>query len=216
MIQSLGINLVEEEAERFDEKYKGFTIQGATFPDKPIMDNIKINFSKEIKEEYLPTLEQAMGDQPKGFKLLCTIMAHHEGFRSGTRSYRTNNPGNIGNTDSGRNKTNTTLTDGIQLQRDYILKIINGSHKAYPIGNKKVIPPFYSKEIARNSKRYGISPYVPGYEFVFTGQLDQFVKIYATGARAGNGYLSTIITYFKQNGIGIGPKIKIQEIIKII
>jgi hypothetical protein len=56
---------------------------------------------------------------------------------------------------------------------------------------------------------------VPGYDFTFTGQLDQFVKIYSTGARAGNGYLSMIISFFNQNGISIGPDSKIQDIIKI-
>ena len=60
-----------------------------------------------------------------------------------------------------------------------------------------------------------MSPYLPGYNFVFTGQLDQFVKIYATGARAGNGYVNMIISYFKKNGIYITPKSKIQDIIKI-
>ena len=59
-----------------------------------------------------------------------------------------------------------------------------------------------------------MSPYVPGYDFIFTGQLDQFVKIYATGARAGNSYLSMILSYFKKNGIYITQHSKIQDIIK--
>ena len=60
-----------------------------------------------------------------------------------------------------------------------------------------------------------MSPYLPGYEFIYTGQLDQFVKIYATGARGGNGYVSLIISYFKKNGITITPQSKIQDIIKL-
>jgi hypothetical protein len=210
-IKKMGITLVEE----FDTKYKDITIEGSSFLDQPITDVKKITLSKEIVEEYIPALEDAMGDQPKGFKLLCTIMAHHEGYKQGTRSYRTNNPGNIGNTDSGRNKENSTLTDGILLQKKYILSIINGEHKAYPMGEKKVLEPYYSPEIAKNSKNYGMSPYLPGYEFIFSGQLDQFVKIYATGARAGNTYLSTIISFFKKNNIQIYPESKIQDIIQI-
>ena len=211
----MGIVLKEEELGDFDEKYKDKTIQGAIFPDDPIHENQRITFSKELKEEYLPALEIAMGDQAKGFKLLVTIMAYKEGFREGTRSYRTNNPGNIGNTDSGRNKSNSTLADGILLQKDYILKIVNGNHRAYPMGKKVVIKPYYSPEIARNAKAYGMSPYLPGYEFIFSGQLDQFVKIYATGARASNSYLSIIISHFIKNGIQINQESKIQDLIKI-
>jgi len=202
-------------ASGFDEKYKDITIQGSVFPDKPISTGLKITLRSEMVNEYLPALEKAMAGQPKGFKYLCTIMAHKEGFYKGTRSYKTNNPGNIGNTDSGRNRSNSTLEDGILLQRDYIKSIIDGKHSAYPMGKKKVIKPYYSPEIAKNSKLYGMSPYVPGYEFVFTGQLDQFVKIYSTGARAGNSYLSTIISYFKSKGLIINAQSKIQDVIKM-
>jgi len=148
-IAKMGLTLVEEVVE-FDEKYKGVTIQGSVFPDKPVKDNMKISLSKEIENEYFPALDEALADQPTGFKLLCTIMAHKEGFKKGTRSYRTNNPGNIGNTDSGRNRSNSTLTDGVLLQKNYILSIINGTHKAYPMGKEKVIRPYFSKEIAKN------------------------------------------------------------------
>lgn len=205
----------EEENVEFDEKYKGVTIQGATFPDAPIKTNLKISLSDEIKQEYFPALAAALEDQPKGFKLLCTIMAHKEGYRKGTRSYRTNNPGNIGNTDSGRNTSNLTLKDGVMLQKEYILKIVNGSHKAYPMGKDKRIRPYFSPEIARHAKSYGMSPYLPGYKFVFTGKIEQFVKIYSTGARGGNGYLSMIISYFRNNGLDIGPESTIQDIIKM-
>jgi hypothetical protein len=198
-----------------ETKYKDVTIKGSVFPDKPVRDNLNIVLTSEMVREYLPALQQAMGDQPRGFKLLCTIMAQKEGFYKGTRSYATNNPGNIGNTDSGANKKNKTLVDGILLQKNYILDVIGGKNSAFPIGKLKIIKPYYSPEIAKNAKVYGMSPYVPGYEFVFTGQLDQFVKIYSTGARAGNSYLSMIISYFKMNGFNIGPDSKIQDIIKL-
>jgi peptidoglycan hydrolase-like protein with peptidoglycan-binding domain len=219
-LSALGITIdenVDLPATSSDEetKYKNVTIKGSVFPDKPIKDNLNVVLTTEMVKEYLPALQKAMGDQPRGFKLLCTIMAQKEGFYKGTRSYNTNNPGNIGNTDSGANKKNNTLVDGIILQKDYILNVINGKNSSFPMGKIKVIPPYYSSEIAKNAKVYGMSPYVPGYEFVFTGQLDQFVKIYSTGARAGNSYLSMIISYFKMNGITIGPDSKIQDIIKL-
>lgn len=218
-LAALGITLSESEfpvtSTNDEDKYKDVTIQGSVFPDKSIKDNLAITLTKEMTNEYLPALEKAMGDQPKGFKLLCTIMAQKEGFYKGTRSYSTNNPGNIGNTDSGANKSNKTLADGILLQKNYILGVIGGKNSSFPMGKKKVIKPYYSPEIAKNAKTYQMSPYVPGYEFVFTGQLDQFVKIYSTGARAGNSYLSMIISYFKLNGINITAESKLQDIIKI-
>jgi hypothetical protein len=45
--------------------------------------------------------------------------------------------------------------------------------------------------------------------------LDQFVKIYSTGARGGNSYLSMIVSYFNQNGLSIKPESKIQDVIKL-
>lgn len=211
----MGITPVAETSSEFDAKWKDVTIQGSHFPDKQIKDSLNIKLSKEMESEYLPALEKVMGSQPKGFKLLCTIMAHKEGFFKGSRSYRTNNPGNIGNTDSGANKKNLSLSDGILLQRDYILKIAEGKSTTYPMDKKKVLKPYYSPEIAKNAKSYGMSPYVPGYEFTFTGQLDQFVKIYSTGARGGNSYLSMIVSYFKANGLNITAESKIQDVIKM-
>jgi len=216
-IELMGIVLKRSKTtEYFDTKYKDKTIEGSHFPDKPIYDTSRIKMSKEIKEEYLPEMERVLANDTKGLKLLCTIMAIKEGFYKGTRSYRYNNPGNIGNTDSGANKGYDSLGAGILRQKEYITQIAEGNHRAYPMGKEKVIKPYYSKEIAKNSKLYGMSPYVPGYKFVFTGQLDQFVKIYSTGARAGNSYLSMIVSYFKKNGIDINAQSKIQDIIKIV
>lgn len=213
-LKKMGLTL-KEETNEFDKTWKDKVIEGSHFPGKPIKSNLKVRLSKEMKEEYLPALEKVMGDKPKGFRLLCTVMANKEGFFKGSRSYRTNNPGNIGNTDSGANKKNLSLEDGILLQRDYILKITDGESRTYPMGKKKVIKPYYSPEIAKHAKSYGMSPYLPGYEFVFTGQIDQFVKIYSTGARGGNSYVSMIISYFKNNGIDITSESKIQDIIKL-
>jgi peptidoglycan hydrolase-like protein with peptidoglycan-binding domain len=215
-LKKLGLSMEDVRVSSgFDEKYKGVTIEGSVFPDKPIKDSLRVALTKELKNEYLPALDKAMGDDTLGFRLLCIIMAKKEGFYKGTRSYRYNNPGNIGNTDSGANKGYPTLEAGILRQKEYITQIAKGQHRAYPMGRLKTIKPYYSKEIAKNAKLYGMSPYVPGYKFTFTGQLDQFVKIYSTGARAGNGYLSMIISYFKQNGLNINAQTKIQDIIKM-
>lgn len=199
----------------FSTKYKDVTIKGSEFPDKPVLNNVKISFSKEMMDEYIPLIAEVMKEDPRGFRLLLIIMANKEGFYRSTRSYKTHNPGNIGNTDSGSNRALTCLKDGILLQRSYALRITEGLSKTYPMGKKRVIPPFYSKEIAANAKMYGMSPWLPGYEFVFTGQLDQFVKIYSTGARAGNSYLSQIISFFKNHGIEITAQSNIHDIIKI-
>lgn len=213
-LSRLGVNISVPTSE-FDEKYKGVFIEGSVFPDKPISWNTRVRLNSEMINEYLPAMEEVMVGQPEGFKLLITIMAYKEGFRKGTRSYRHNNPGNIGNTDSGANAHQSSLLAGVRLQKEYVESIIAGEHRAYPIGRKKVIKPYFSKEIAKHTKLYGMSPYVPGYKFTFTGQLDQFVKIYSTGARAGNGYVNMIISYFKKNGIYITPQSKIQDIIKM-
>lgn len=214
-LDRLGVHVTIPASTLYDEKYKGVTIQGSHFPDKPISYNSRIRLNSEMVKEYLPAMEKAMVGTNKGFKLLVTIMAYKEGFRKGTRSYRHNNPGNIGNTDSGANHSVNSLLNGVLLQKEYVESIVAGEHRAYPMGRRKSIKPYFSKEIAKHTKLYGMSPYVPGYNFTFTGQLDQFVKIYSTGARAGNGYVNMIISYFKKNGIYITPQSKIQDIIKM-
>lgn len=196
--------------------YKNVTIEGSTFPGKPYSYAVKISFTKEMLNEYIPALNEALPNAPRGLKLLLTIMANKEGFYKGTRSYKYNNPGNIGNTDSGANKALPSLKDGILLQKDYVEKVVAGKHPAYPLNKPVNIKPYYSEEIAKNQKTYGLNPYLPGYKFTFTGQLDQYVKIYSTGARGGNSYINMIISYFKQNGIDITPESKIQDIIKIV
>lgn len=195
------------------EQYKDKTIEGSTFPGKPYVDSVAIKLNAEIVNQYLPELHRVLPGASKGLQLLLTIMAFKEGFTKGSRSYRTNNPGNIGNTDSGANQTLKTLGDGILRQKDYLEKIVSGAHKAFPMNKQVVIKPYYSEEIAKNAKTYGMSPWLPGYKFVFTGQLDQFVKIYSTGARGGNSYINMIVSYFNSNGIKISPSSKIQDII---
>ena len=210
-------------------------IQGSVWPNDPIKSNKKISLTNEIKNEYIPARDIALASEPKGLRLLATAMAIKEGFyaknfgkdyrgvmynpstkKTGTRSYRYNNPGNIGNTDSGKNVAYPTLEAGIKAQAKYIRRVAAGKHRAYPLGKKKNIKPYYSKEIAQNQESYsGKDPVLPGYVFTYTGQLDQFVKIYATASRSSNKYLSTIISYFNENGIKITNESKIQDIINM-
>jgi hypothetical protein len=186
---------------------------GATFPYDDYK-TVSVKLNETMRTEYLPAL--ATFDFPDGMKHLVTVMAHAEGFRKGTRSYKTNNPGNLGNTDMGANKAFPTLHDGIRAQFNYILKVAAGEHSAYPMGKEKVIKPDWSKEIANNLVNYGVpTAQWAGFRFVFTGQLDQFIKIYATLPRLGNSYINTIVSYFAQHGLTIGPTSKIQDIIKM-
>ena len=193
------------------EKYTNVVFDGSTFPDDKYK-TVSVILNDTIKNEYLPALEKL--PYSKGLKLLMTAMTHMEGFRKGSRSYRTNNPGNVGNTDSGANKKLLTLSDGIQLQADHLKKIAEGKSKFYPLGMLVMLKPFYSPEIAKNPQ-YGLPANLPGYKFIYTGKLDQFIKIYSTGARVTNVYINTIVSYFAANGIVITPEDKLIDIIEI-
>lgn len=197
----------------FDLKYKDVVFQGSTFPDKPYQV-VPVKLTPAITSIYIPARERAVPHIPTGFKLLITIMALQEGFYKGSRSFRSNNPGNIGNDDSGKTKVYPTLEDGIKTQVSYIKELVDGLHPEYPMGKLKIIKPDYSKEID-NHPEYGLPCFLPGYTFTFTGQLDQFVKIYSTGARVGNGYVNRITSFYKANGFFITPESKIQDIITL-
>ena len=105
------------------EKYKGVYFPDATFPDDAYR-KVSVKLNKTILGEYIPALGRALPGAAKGLKCLLIAMTHQEGFNPKSRSYRTNNPGNVGNTDSGANKALKTLEDGIRLQAEHIEKII--------------------------------------------------------------------------------------------
>ena len=196
--------------------YKNVIFEGSVFPDAPIRYDVKTRLSKEMSEEYIPTAAAVFSGEPRGLRLLAQAQAMKEGFRKNSRSYRTNNPGNIRNTDAGDNSSYPTLLDGIKKQAQYMKSVASGSSKYYRLNKQRSIRPYYSPEIARNQKTYGgKSPYTPGYNFVYTGQLDQYLKIYATGARSGNSYLNFILSFFAKNGISITPETTIQQIINL-
>lgn len=196
------------------KSYKGIIIGGSTFPGSPYRIT-PVTLNETMRKEYLPAIDRALPVAPRGLKLLITAICHQEGFAKGTRSYRTNNPGNIGNVDSGTNRVIATLEDGIKLQADYITAVAEGKKAAYDLNKPMLISPYYSKEIAANPAAYGMDPNLPGYSFIYTGQIDQFVKIYSTAARASNSYLNTIVSYFKINGLQITPESKLADIIKM-
>jgi len=198
-----------------EKNYKGVIFDGSTFPDSPYRI-VPVTLNATIKEEYIPALNTALPNATKGLRCLLIAMTHQEGFQKRSRSYRTKNPGNIGNTDSGANKQIATLSDGVKLQADFITAITNGQKKAFPLDKPVFLKPDFSEELHKNQKTYGLgNGDIPGYKFVYTGQLDQFVKIYATGPRLTNSYINTIVSYFKMNGLSITPESKLADIIKM-
>jgi len=181
----------------------------------PPTSNANYSVNSTIKTKYIPELKKINGT--KGLKMLALIIAQKEGYYSNTKSYRTNNPGNIGNTDTGATNSFPTLKAGIQGQFDYISRVVKGKHASYPLGKNKNIPPYYSPEIANNIFNYNVNPYLPGYKFTpYRGTLEQFIKIYSTAARGSNGYLSGIISFFHKNGFtNVTEKTTLQELIKL-
>ena len=78
------------------DKYKNVTIQGSRFPDAPYSSDLKISFTKEMMDEYIPTIAEVMKDSPKGFRLLLNEEYNSEwnsegvmfeGITRGTRNF---------------------------------------------------------------------------------------------------------------------------------
>jgi hypothetical protein len=195
-------------------KYKDLIVDGSVVPfAEQSRNNIKVSFSDEIINEYIPIWNKVQG--AKGIKWLALIMAQKEGFEEGTRAHKHNNPGNIGNTDSGANRTFATLQEGIEYQIMFLTKIAKGMNRNFQLNTTVTLKPYYSAEIAKNQKTYQLDPYCPGYKFVYIGQLDQFIKIYATGPRQRNTYLSLIRSYFKNIGYNITDKTTLKELLEL-
>lgn len=213
----------------------------------PPVNTYKVRINKTIKNEYIPAANNVKG-YSKGIKMLAAIMTNQEGFAAytgpnasrrnnkkyggsyrgtyynsvtgkvGTKGYRTNNPGNVGNTDNGATVEYPTLEAGISKQLGHLEEIARGigrTAKAYPLNQKKIILPFYSEEVDNNYSNYGLTPYFPGYKFLYIGKLSQFIKIYSTGARGGNNYLTLILSFFKLNGIDATPNTTLGEILTL-
>lgn len=195
--------------------YEGLVIRGSKSPaEKGSRDDVEIKFSQEIMQVYIPAWKKV--EAQRGLKYLALIMAQMEGFTKKSRSYRTNNPGNLGNTDSGNNKSFSTLEAGIKAQAEFLRKVAYGLEKNYPVGKEKKIKPFYSPEIAKNKAIYKLEPYCPGYIFdPYTGRLDEFIKIYSTGARQKDTYISIIRSYFKNLGFEVTDSTTLKQIAEL-
>lgn len=159
--------------------------------------------SKTLKEVYIPTLEKVVPAGSKGIKLLITAQTQMEGFAPGTKSYRTNNPGNIGNTDNGGTREFSSLDTGVKGQYDYTVGVALNKNKNYKIGERRKAPSIYDKDSAQT---------YPGIDFIYKGTLDQYLKIYSTGARKYDTYLNLVVSYFAKNGHTITGETTLKEI----
>jgi len=162
--------------------------------------------SKTIKEVYVPALEKAVPDGSKGIKLLMTAQTQMEGFATGTKSYRTNNPGNIGNTDNGGTNKFATLEEAAKGQYKTTEGVALNKNKNYKIGERKKAPAIFDKDSAQG---------YPGIDFVYKGTLDQYLKIYSTGARKYDTYLNLVVKYFAKNGHTITGETTLKQIYDI-
>lgn len=197
-------------------KFKGLVVKGSTVPDG-VYQVQKVSLGSHIKHKYLPAAERVLKDQPLGLKLLLIIMADTEGYYPGSRSYDTNNPGNIGNNDAGKNVRYKTIEEGIEKQLSEIIEVVEGRDKYFRLGKEMNLQWGFSEEMEKNKRRYQVeSGFYPGYKFVFTGQIDQYVKIYATLPRVNNVYVNRIVSWFHQNGFThVTPESKIQDLVKL-
>jgi hypothetical protein len=171
-----------------------------------------------IKKDILPIINSPdyKKNYTKGHRMLALVYAVKEGYTLDSASYKTKNPGNIGNTDSGARNNQNTLKDGMKLLMDYFSGKANGTERGWEFGYKK-IPPFFSKEIQNNPQNYRRpSGYLPGYEGNYYGEIGYFVKRYATFARVNNNGISGIATLFKINNYPseINGNTKLSDLIK--
>ncbi len=169
---------------------------------------IKISYSgryKAIKDEYIPARDKALPNVSKALRSLMTAHTYTEGFYSGSMSYRTKNPGNIGNVgknDQGIAQKSTcyaTLEDGIRKQYEHISNLVSGKNSMYKIGRKV--------NVIASAQR------TPGESWIYDGSLWQYLYIYAPESpKKRDAYLSTVISYLASEGITITRDTKMSEI----
>jgi hypothetical protein len=163
--------------------------------------------SNYIKTEYIPALDKAVPNGRKGIKMLITAQTQMEGFFPGAKSYRTKNPGNIGNTDNGGTKKLDSLELGVKLQYNYVEKVALNKDPNYPVGKNKTAPGVNDRDSGQTYPSINFKPY--------TGTLDQYLQIYSTGARKYDTYVNLVIAYFKRNGHTITKDTTLKEIYDI-
>jgi len=191
-----------------DHPDKNLIIQGWDTPPsfwgvgiKPATIYAQISFNNDIRVEILPILnsQEYKKNYTKGHRMLALVYIIKEGYSKGSKSYKTKNPGNIGNTDDGKINPQPTLKDGIKLLMDYFLERANGTKKGWEFGPREIKPTF-SEEIQSNLSNYQRpNGFLPGYKGDYNGEIGYFAKRYATFARVNNNGISSIATIFKLN-----------------
>ena len=175
---------------------------------KPPQAYKKVSMNSSIKNDILPIIEsdEYKSKYTKGHRMMALAYVIKEGYykkvpyENSSSSYKTKNPGNIGNTDSGVVSVQPNIKTGMNLLMDYFTRVATGKARNYPFGNV-VIPQFFSEDI---NKRYNTyrrpDGCLPGYRGNFQGELGFFVKKYATFARVNNNGITGIWTIFSING----------------
>ena len=177
--------------------YGGKSIRGP-------LTNSSIHMNRYVKRDILPLLESPAFKKKytKGLRMIALVYAIKEGYTPKSKSYKTKNPGNIGNTDSGATNQIKTLKQGLEKLLDFLETRGSGKASGWKFG-PVTIPQYFSNEIDRNRKNYQRPDgCLPGYTGNYQGQLGYFVKRYATFARVNNNGISGIKTIFKFNGYG--------------
>jgi hypothetical protein len=104
--------------------------QNISFKSSTLGTIPNIKPSETISVVYIPVLEKVFPTLSKGIKTLMTAQTQLEGFYPGSKSFRTNNPGNV--YPSGNKNGFPTLEEGIQAQWTYILgACFNGTSRYY-------------------------------------------------------------------------------------
>lgn len=202
---------VEEVMENVDLGISTLPGYGSLIPDinGTTQPNVfqKAQTAYEATKSYLVAVESTVPNASRGIKLLMAAQTQFEGYYPGTKSYRTNNPGNIGNFDNGKIRTMPNLESGVKLQYKHIESVAKGQDRNYPVGGRVKAPG--GRLPLPDGRTY------PPIDLIYTGRLDQYLKIYATGARIDNKYLDHIIRHFRKNGVTISGATTLQDIYNI-
>jgi hypothetical protein len=168
----------------------------------PVRAYKSLHANKYVKDDIIKRLESSpyKTKYTKGVRMLALAKSIEEGYKPGSASYRTKNPGNIGNTDDGRTVSSTTLDAGIIRLINYFINRSTGNYKGFKFGNI-TIPQYYSIDIQKNPRNYQRPDgCLPGYTGNFQGQIGFFFKKYATFSRVNNNSINNIATIFALNG----------------
>jgi hypothetical protein len=184
---------------------------------------------KYLWQEYAPLFESnsTIKSLPKGIKLLMVAQAIQEGYfpkegnSRAARAYTTKNPGNIGNTDSGKNTNLGDIVNGTLAQAKYIYSSVNKLSSApQDVKNAKGKTAFYGNSVGKeitiaNDYSSEQKKCVPGVKFLYEPNLYQYLATYATGPRSNNNYLNFVTGFFNYNGVTITPETKIIDLFNI-